>query len=281
MNKKILANIIIILVMLANVISHGSYESAYNKYLKGNITDAISEITKDIFSGTKDYRSYFLMIKILKENTKDYKQAIEYTMEGIRLFPDKEREFSLELGELYYLSGKYSQAEQILLKYNQKYPQDQKCLYLLGKNYFSQGKFYKAVSSFEATISLGDTSISTYEYLGKSYRKIGNYNKALEILSYIYNQTRREEILGMIIEISSIIDVDYSLYLSLKKTLTAKQPKLTTTQNISQKPIAQKTETSLVKSSLNGNLDQSNNNDINQVDKHDQQESNTETTTEN
>lgn len=237
MLKKFFISILVVMILiLLNVISSGTYESAYNKYLKGNIADAISEITKDVFNGTRDPRSYFLMIKILKENTRDYKQGIEYAIEGIRLFPDKEREFSLELGELYYLSGKYSQAEQVLLNYNEKYPGDPRCLYLLGRNYFSQGKFYKATASFESSISFGDRSVLTYEYLGKSYRKIGNYTKALELLSQVYNQTKKEELLGMIIEISSILDVDYSSYLSLKKTLVPKQiakPTQTTSQQVS------------------------------------------------
>lgn len=212
--SKVLSYFCILLLLTSMVF--GSYESAYQKYLKGDISGAVSEISKDIFSGVKDYRSHLLMIKIYKENLKDYKQATEYAIEGIRLFPDKEKEFSLELGELYWLSGKYDKAEQILLTYNNKYPGDAKCLSLIGKNYFSQNKYYKVVASLESALSYGDKSIETYEYLGKAYRKIGNYNKALETLSYVYNLTKKEEILGIIIEISSIIDVDYTPYLSRK-----------------------------------------------------------------
>lgn len=202
----------------------GDYESAYSKYLKGDISGAVSEITKDIFNGVRDSRSHFLMVKIYRDHTKDYKQAIEYAIEGIRLFPDKEREFTLELGELYMLSAKYDRAEQILVSYNRRYPGDAKCLYILGKNYYSQGKYHKAVSSLEASISFGMTGVEVYEVLGKSYRKIGNYSRAIEVLSYVYNQTKKEEVLGMIIEISSIIDVDYSSYINTRKAISTVKP---------------------------------------------------------
>ncbi|MEN2998307.1 MAG: tetratricopeptide repeat protein [Brevinematia bacterium] len=230
MLKKILLTSLILSI---SGISFGSYESAYAKYTKGDISGSISEITKDIFSGIKDYRLHLLMVKIYKDHVKDYKQGIEYAIEGIRLFPDKEKEFSLEIGELYHLSGKYDKSEQILLEYNAKYPGDSRCLFLIGKNYFSQGKYYKATVSIESAMAFGGKSIEAYEYLGKSYRKVGKYNKALEILSLVYNQTRKEEILGLIIEISSIIDVDYSSYLNIKRSVSLPQEKKSIPENTS------------------------------------------------
>lgn len=218
---------VVVLLILFFIITFnvfGSYESAYSKYLKGDISGAVSEITKDIFNGVRDPRSHLLMIKIYRDHIKDYKQAMEYAIEGIRLFPDKEREFTLELGELYMLSAKYDRAEQILVSYNRRYPGDPKCLYILGRNYYSQGKYHKAVSSLEASLGFGMTGVEVYEVLGKSYRKIGNYSRAIELLSYVYNQTRKEEILGMIIEISSIIDVDYSSYINARKTISTVKP---------------------------------------------------------
>lgn len=215
--------IIIITLATLTIYSQGSYESAYSRYTKGDITGAVSEITKDIFNGIRDPRSYLLIIKIYKENIKDYKQGVEYAIEGIRLFPEREKEFLLELGELYYLQQKYQSAEEILRTFNSKYPGNGKCLLLLGKVFYSQGKFYKAVASLEASISFGEKSLEAYEYLGKSLRKIGNYNKSLEVLSYVYNQTKKEEILGIIIEISSILDIDYNTYLSSKRIITSSQ----------------------------------------------------------
>ncbi|MCS7299637.1 MAG: CDC27 family protein [Spirochaetia bacterium] len=223
--------VLLILFFIMTFDVFGSYESAYSKYLKGDISGAVSEITKDIFNGVRDPRSHLLMIKIYRDHTKDYKQAIEYAIEGIRLFPDKEREFTLELGELYMLSAKYDRAEQILVSHNRRYPGDPECLYILGRNYYSQGKYHKAVSSLEASLSFGMTGVEVYEVLGKSYRKIGNYSRAIELLSYVYNQTRKEEILGMIIEISSIIDVDYSSYINARKTISTVKP---TTPRITQ-----------------------------------------------
>lgn len=216
--------VLLIIFFIMTFDAVGSYESAHSKYLRGDISGAVSEIAKDIFSGIRDPRSHLLMIKIYRDHTKDYKQAIEYAIEGIRLFPDKEREFTLELGELYMLSAKYDRAEQILLSYNRRYPGDPKCLYILGRNYYSQGKYHKAVSALEASVGFGMGGVDVYEVLGKSYRKIGNYSRAIEVLSYVYNQTRKEEILGMIIEISSIIDFDYSSYINARKTVSTVKP---------------------------------------------------------
>lgn len=220
-----MSRVIASLILIVSIInfSQASYESAHSKYLRGDISGAVSEITRDIFNGVRDHRSYLLLIKIYKEQIRDYKQAVEYAIEGIRLFPDKEKEFLLELGELYYLQQKYQSAEEILKTFNSKYPGEGKGLFLLGKVFYSQNKFHKAVASLEASISSGEKSLEAYEYLGKSLRKIGNYNKALEIFSFVYNQTRKEEILGIIIEISSIMDVDYTSYLSGKRIITVPQ----------------------------------------------------------
>ncbi|MCX8029818.1 MAG: hypothetical protein N2712_07495 [Brevinematales bacterium] len=252
---RVAITLITLLFLLAtgNFVYSG-YENAYSKYIKGDISGAIAEITKDIFNGIRDSRSQLLMVKIYKENIKDYKQGIEYAIEGIRLFPDREREFTLELGELYFLSGKYDRAEQVLLSYNRRYPGDGNCLYLLGRNYFAQGKFHKTVSSLESAIGFGNKTIEVYEFLGKSYRKIGNYNKALEILSFVYNQTKKEELLGIIIEISSIIDVDYSSYITARKTISipkaSSQSIPTTNQNIPRRQSANNLSTSIQQSTI-------------------------------
>lgn len=230
MRKMVVFFFCVVLSVGQFVLAFGDYESAYRKYLKGDLSGAMAEITKDIFSGARDPRLHMLMIRICKEHVKDYKQGIEYAIEGIRLFPEMEREFTIELGELYYLSGKHDKAEQILIAYNAKYPGDPRCLFLAGKEFFLQGKYYRAVSALEAAIFFGEKGIEVYEYLGKSYRKIGNYAKALEVLSYVYNYTKKEEILGIIIEISSIIDVDYIPYLSSKKVKVTLQSKTEMTE---------------------------------------------------
>ncbi|MGC8767211.1 MAG: tetratricopeptide repeat protein [Brevinematia bacterium] len=210
--------LLLIILFLCNV-SYSSYESAYSKYLNNDIPGAVAEITKDILNNTKDPRLYFLMIKINKEKTKDYNQAVEYAIDGMKLFPENAKEFMLELSDAYILSGKFDKAEPLLVSYNNLYPGDPNCLYLLGKNYYSQKKYYRALVSFEASRSFGRNDLDLLEILGITYSQVGNYQKALEFLSYVYNQTKNEKILAKIIEMSSILGVDYSSYITVKVKL--------------------------------------------------------------
>ncbi len=202
--------------LVFSVSGYASYEIANSKYLKGDINGALYEVTKDITSGVRDSRLYYLAIKILKNDLKDYPRAIDYTVEAIKLFPQESKNFSVELAELYFLSGKYDKSLAILLNMNSEYPGDARILYLIGVNYYYTGRYYKAVASFEASRYLGNKSLELYEFLGKSYSKVGRYREALELLSYVYNSTGRNDILAQIIEIANILDVSYSDYIVKK-----------------------------------------------------------------
>jgi tetratricopeptide (TPR) repeat protein len=202
--------------LVFSVSGYASYEIANSKYLKGDINGALYEVTKDITSGVRDSRLYYLAIKILKNDLKDYPRAIDYTVEAIKLFPQESKNFSVELAELYFLSGKYDKSLAILLNMNSEYPGDARILYLIGVNYYYTGRYYKAVASFEASRYLGNKSLELYEFLGKSYSKVGRYREALELLSYVYNSTSRKDILAQIVEIANILDVSYSDYVVKK-----------------------------------------------------------------
>jgi tetratricopeptide (TPR) repeat protein len=202
--------------LVFSVSGYASYEIANSKYLKGDINGALYEVTKDITSGVRDSRLYYLAIKILKNDLKDYPRAIDYTVEAIKLFPQESKNFSVELAELYFLSGKYDKSLAILLNMNSEYPGDARILYLIGVNYYYTGRYYKAVASFEASRYLGNKSLELYEFLGKSYSKVGRYREALELLSYVYNSTGRKDILAQIVEIANILDVSYSDYIVKK-----------------------------------------------------------------
>jgi len=202
--------------LVFSVSGYASYEVANSKYLKGDINGALYEVTKDITSGVRDSRLYYLAIKILKNDLKDYPRAIDYTVEAIKLFPQESKNFSVELAELYFLSGKYDKSLAILLNMNSEYPGDARILYLIGVNYYYTGRYYKAVASFEASRYLGNKSLELYEFLGKSYSKVGRYREALELLSYVYNSTGRKDILAQIVEIANILDVSYSDYIVKK-----------------------------------------------------------------
>ncbi len=203
---------------------YASYESANSKYLKGDINGALYEVTKDITSGVRDSRLYSLAIKILKDDLKDYPRAIDYAVEAIKLFPQENKNFSLSLAEIYFLSGKYDKSLAILLNMNSGYPGDARILYLIGVNYYYTGRYYKAVASFEASRYLGNKSLELYEFLGKSYSKIGKYKEALELLSYVYNSTNRKDILAQIVEIANILDVSYSDYVVKRSKVPASLP---------------------------------------------------------
>jgi len=202
--------------LVFSVSGYASYEIANSKYLKGDINGALYEVTKDITSGVRDSRLYYLAIKILKNDLKDYPRAIDYTVEAIKLFPQESKNFSVELAELYFLSGKYDKSLAILLNMNSEYPGDARILYLIGVNYYYTGRYYKAVASFEASRYLGNKSLELYEFLGKSYSKVGRYREALELLSYVYNSTGRKDIFAQIVEIANILDVSYSDYIVKK-----------------------------------------------------------------
>jgi len=208
--------LVFVMILVGSMTAFSSYEVANSKYLKGDVNGALSEITKDITSGVRDSRLYYFTIKIHKENLKDYSKAIDYTIEAIKLFPQESKKFSTELAELYFLSGKYDRSLAILLNLNSDYPGDIDILYLIGLDYYYTGHYYKSLVAFEASKYLGNRNLDLYEFLGKTYSKVGKYRESLELLSYVYNSTGRKDILAQIVEIANILDINYSDYIVKK-----------------------------------------------------------------
>jgi len=54
--------------------------------------------------------------------------------------------------------------------------------YVLGKAYFTKGKYYYdlAISSIESSVAKGYIQKDSYEYIGQAYSQLGDYQKAME-----------------------------------------------------------------------------------------------------
>ncbi len=201
----------------------GSYEEAYRLYVNNDISGAVYVVTQDISKGIKDKRSYVLLIDIYVEKLKDYKRALEVTMEALRYFPESKKELVLKLSKVYYLLGNYNNVSKILENYNEEFPGDPNALNLLGLIHFKESRYHKAVVAFKSALAFGYDKSDIYKNLGIALEKIGDYHESLKMLSKYYNTTRDIDIVSHIINISTIIGVDYSKYLSLKEKVEKEQ----------------------------------------------------------
>ncbi len=163
-------NLIIIIVIL-------SFFSSVNTYAKP------SE------SATKSLQTNELGVRAL--HAKNFTKAENYFEEALEIDP-----FNLtaayNLAVAYLSNKKDSSAKKLLIKYTQKYPQDDGLFAKLGDTYFSLKEPKNAINAYKKSIELNPEQISLYNKLGVAYSLTHDTKNAEKYLSKAYSKAPKD-----------------------------------------------------------------------------------------
>ena len=95
-----------------------------------------------------------------------------------------------DLGRVYFLEGRYTEASNVLKGTVNIAKNDPECLFYLGRAQMELGHLAKAATIFEDLISLRPDYKQTYYYLGQTYGKIGKLGDAHYHLGIYYNKKK-------------------------------------------------------------------------------------------
>jgi predicted Zn-dependent protease len=91
-----------------------------------------------------------------------------------------------DLGRVYFISGRYPEAEQILLAAESLAPNNPKRLFYLGRTRLEMGRLEEAAATFEQLISNHPDYTQAYYFLGDTYGKLGRLGEAHYYLGIYY-----------------------------------------------------------------------------------------------
>lgn len=106
-------------------------------------------------------------------------EAIEAYEEAVRIWDDASNRFSL--GQGYFHSGRYADAETQFEKVIQMNPEGQNGYFGLGQAYAAQKKYPQAIEQFERAIQKNKEFYDAYAEMGYTYADAGNLTEAEEI----------------------------------------------------------------------------------------------------
>jgi len=125
---------------------------------------------------------------LILARTGDYNNAIDH----LKMALEKkafDQYFIKDLGRVYFLSGRYPEAENILRSAESLAPNHPKRLFYLGRTQMEMERFEEAAATFEQLISIHPDYVRAYYFLGESYGKLGNLNNAHYYLGIYYKKT--------------------------------------------------------------------------------------------
>lgn len=115
------------------------------------------------------------------EKHNDYKTAIEWLEEILRLNPDT-REAITALGRVLGKSGQLERCVQILQRGSVRWPSDPEIRTLLGNAFLLQGLYRDAIFQFELALKNNAELFPAIVGLGCALREVGEFNRALTLL---------------------------------------------------------------------------------------------------
>jgi len=96
--------------------------------------------------------------------------------------------FVIDLGRIYFMSGRYPEALNVLVSLESLAPNHPRRLYYLGLTQMKMGRYQEAIDAFEKTIRLYPEYTSAYQHLGMSYGKLDKLNYAHYYLGIYYKR---------------------------------------------------------------------------------------------
>jgi len=130
-------------------------------------------------------------IEIIKSSKKlinnhKYLDAIELLENGNEKYPDNQK-ILYNLGKNYFRVNNYNKAVQILERYINKDKKNKFAFYVNGASYYQMMDFKNAIENFIAAIQIDPNMSNALFALGMSYKNFGDYDSAIQTFERVIN----------------------------------------------------------------------------------------------
>lgn len=165
-----------------SVMKSYNFSRALEEAKKGNNTDAMDFLNKEVSENPNNGYAYFTMA-IIQADADDYSNAMISINMALKKLPKKDKEFVgrayASRGQLYAVAGDTIKAladYELALKTN---PEDTDVLEDQAQLFYELKRYADADKNYERIISLNPTSVMGYMGLGRNAYAIGNYEEAI------------------------------------------------------------------------------------------------------
>lgn len=196
--------IILLLVCLAGTVAFYSVRAGTQQKLNENIAfslelnaEAQELLSQGEFAGARELLEDSLSLNRLNDETyallafaeyylDNHRQAYEHFISGLAMGATS-RDMVKFLAEMLMENGYYAEAKKYLASGLKDFPDDEKLLFLSGKNALISGDFKGSIKTFKKLLKEDEDFLVGYKYLGLSYyfaddleKAEGNYKKYLK-----------------------------------------------------------------------------------------------------
>jgi len=119
-------------------------------------------------------------------NTHKYLDAIELLENGLEKYPENQK-ILYNLGKNYFRVNNYNKAVQILDRYIKKDKKNKFAFYVNGASYYQMMDFKNAIENFIAAIQIDPNMNNALFALGMSYKNLGDYDSAIQTFERVIN----------------------------------------------------------------------------------------------
>ncbi len=151
----------------------------------GDLQAALTQFQADVAKHQKNSLAHFGYGLSLARNG-NYDDAIDQMKKALEINAF-EPYFIVDLGRIYFLTGRYPEALNILVSLEGLAPNHPRRLYYLGLTQMKMERYQDAIDAFEKTIHLYPEYTPAYQHLGVSYGKLDKLSYAHYYLG-IYNK---------------------------------------------------------------------------------------------
>jgi predicted Zn-dependent protease len=151
----------------------------------GDIQADLTQFQTDIAKNGKNSLAHF-GYSLSLARAGNYDDAIDQMKKALEINA-LEPYFITELGRIYFLAGRYSEALNVLVSLEIMARNHPRRLYYLGRTQMKMRRYQDAIDTFEKTIRFSPKYTSAYQYLGESYGKLDKLSYAHYYLG-IYNK---------------------------------------------------------------------------------------------
>jgi sigma-B regulation protein RsbU (phosphoserine phosphatase) len=119
-------------------------------------------------------------------NSHKYLDAIELLENGLEKYPDNQK-ILYNLGKNYFRVNNYNKAVQILDRYIKKDKKNKFAFYVNGASHYQMMDFKNAIENFIAAIQIDSNMTNALFALGMSYKNLGDYDTAVQTFERVIN----------------------------------------------------------------------------------------------
>ncbi len=156
--------------------------------VKNHIGDmgAIDDITLLIVELVSDEAIEIVKSSKKLINSHKYLDAIEILENGLEKYPENQK-LLYNLGKNYFRVNNYNRAVQILEKYIRKDKKNKFAFYVNGASYYQLMDFKNAIENFIAAVQIDPNMSNALFALGMAYKNFGDYDAAVQTFERVIN----------------------------------------------------------------------------------------------